>query len=230
MKKLFKQIIWVMVLALGLVSQASAALQEGKDYEVLSRPLQQIQKDKIEVAEFFGYFCVHCYRLNPVLFKYAKSWASDTYLRPIHVVWSDDMMGLAKVAAAVNASGLKYQADSAVFEAVYVQKLNLSDANTFKQWASKQTAFDGKKLILAYQSVTNQSQAKQMANLTEQLQIEGTPTIIVGGKYRMNLTGDWNVDMKHVNEMIQRVRQERGLKAPEIQRSRGGVIAKSANQ
>ena len=35
------------------------------------------------------------------------------------------------------------------------------------------------------------------------MNIEGTPTIIVGGKYMMRFSsGDWNVSMNKVDEMI----------------------------
>ena len=59
------------------------------------------------------------------------------------------------------------------------------------------------KLIAAYDSFGNQAQAKQMADLTVEMNIEGTPTIIVGGKYMMRFSsGDWNVSMNKVDEMI----------------------------
>ncbi|MDO4997247.1 MAG: thiol:disulfide interchange protein DsbA/DsbL [Neisseria sp.] len=228
-----KRILSATLLACGIATSAQAALVEGQDYVTLTKPLPQQDANKIEVAEFFGYFCVHCYHLNPVLFKHAKAWSSDTYLRPIHVVWQPEMHGLARISAAVNASGLKYSADPAIFQAVYEEKQNLADEATFKAWAAKQTSFDSKKLLAAYDSFANQSQAKQMADLTAQYNIEGTPTIIVGGKYKMNLSGDWQITMKKVDEMIAKVRAERGMKAvapKAAARSRGASIAKAANR
>lgn len=220
-------------LSLGLAA-AHAEIKEGTDYAVLAKPLPQQQKDKIEVAEFFGYFCVHCFHLEPVLQKHSKKWSSDTYIRSIHVVWQPEMEGMARIAAAVNSSGMKYQANLPVFKAIYEQRLNLSDPATFKQWAAAQTSFDGAKLAAAYDSFGNQAQAKQMAELTEQMGINGTPTFIVGGKYRVIFTGtDWDVSMKKVEEIIDKVRQERGMKAPAPQaaaRSKGAALAKAANK
>lgn len=227
--------VWIAAaLAAGLASQAHAALQEGQDYTVLPQALPQQQADKIEVTEFFGYFCVHCYHLNPVLLKHAKSWPADTYLHPVHVVWSPDMEGFARITAAVNAADLKHQASPALFEAIYTQKLNLADSGEFKKWAGAQKTFDGQKLIAAYDSFSNKAQAKQMADLTAQYHIEGTPTIIVGGKYRMKLSGDWEQSMKKVDEMVAKVRKERGMKTPaQVSaniKSRGALIAKTANR
>ena len=166
--------------------------------------------------------------------KHSKKWASDTYLRPLHVVWQPEMMGLARVAAAVNSSNMKYQANLPIFRAFYEEKINLADSATFKKWAAAQTSFDGAKLIAAYDSFGNQAQAKQMADLTVEMNIEGTPTIIVGGKYMMRFSGgDWNVSMNKVDEMIAKVRQERGMKAPAAKAAignTGAAIAKAANK
>lgn len=231
-----KHIATALLLA-GLSIGASAEVTEGKDYKVLSKPIPQLQKDKIEVTEFFGYFCVHCYDLEPVIQKHAKTWASDVYLRPIHVVWQDEMMGLARVAAAVNSSGLKESANMPIFYAVYKQGLNLADDGIFTQWAQKQTDFDGKKLLAAYTSFSNQNQAKQMADLTAEFSIDGTPTVIIGGKYQMIFTSgeSWDSRMNKVGELITKVRQERGMTAPVTKTStsrtgRAGSIAKLANQ
>ncbi|WP_338809482.1 thiol:disulfide interchange protein DsbA/DsbL [Neisseria leonii] len=221
------------VLALAAALPAQAALVEGEDYVVLAKPMAQQNPEKIEVAEFFGYFCVHCYNLNPVLLKRERTWASDTYLRPIHVVWSPDMMGLARIAAAVNSTGMKKQASQAVFEAVYNQKINLADADTFKKWAEAQTAFDGKKLVAAYNGFSNPAQAQTMADLTMQHNIESTPTFIVGGKYQMRFKGTWEQNLDKVDEMIAKVRKERGMKAPAAKarpRSLGASAAKAANR
>lgn len=230
-----KKTLLAAVLAAGFAAHAQAALIEGQDYTVLAKPLPQQQADKIEVTEFFGYFCVHCYHLNPVLLKHAKAWPADTYLHPVHVVWSPEMEGFARIAAAVNTAGLKHQASPALFEAVYTQKLNLADSAEFKKWAAAQKTFDSQKLIAAYDSFSNKAQAEQMADLTAQYNIEGTPTIIVGGKYRMKLGGDWEQSMKKVDEMVAKVRSERGMKAPEtkaakVAKARGAALAKAANR
>ncbi|MDO4696777.1 MAG: thiol:disulfide interchange protein DsbA/DsbL [Neisseria sp.] len=229
-----KQVLIAAVLAAGFAARAQAALQEGRDYTVLAKPLPQQQADKIEVTEFFGYFCVHCYHLNPILLKHAKSWPADTYLHPVHVVWSPDMEGFARITAAVNAADLKHQASPALFEAVYAKKLNLADSGEFKKWAAAQKTFDSQKLLAAYDSFSNKAQAGQMADLTAQYNIEGTPTIIVGGKYRMKLGGNWEESMKKVDEMVAQVRKERGMKIPAQTssnvKSRGALIAKTANR
>lgn len=229
-----KSLLLAATAAFGLAANTYAAT-EGTDYTVLPKPIPQLQADKIEVLEFFGYFCVHCYNLDPIILKHSKTFPADTYLRTEHVVWQPEMLGFARVAAAVNSSGLKYQANPEVFKAVYDQKINLADTATFKQWAENQKSFDGKKLIAAYDSFSNPAQAKQMEELTNTYQISGTPTVVVGGKYQVKFTGDWNAGMKTIDELVAKVRSERGMKTPAAKKaaalkSKGASIAKSANK
>ncbi len=224
----------------GLMMAANVhAAEQGTDYTVLAKPIPQLQADKIEVLEFFGYFCIHCYHLDPILLKHAQAFPSDTYLRSEHVVWDEQMLGFARVAAAVNASGEKYRANPAIFNAVFEQKINLGEPATFKQWAAQQTAFDGKKVLVAFDGFSNQAEAKKMQQLTSDYQISSTPTVIVGGKYQVVFKQGWEAGMKTIDELVQKVRDERGMKVPAAAvpakaatplKSKGAAIAKSANR
>ena len=215
-----------------LLPVSAQAAVEGKDYTVLPKPIPQQQADKIEVLEFFGYFCVHCYHLDPVLLNHTKTFAKDTYLRTEHVVWQPEMLGLARVAAAVDDSGLKRQANSAIFQAVYEQKINLADSATFKQWAQAQKSFDGKKLIAAYDSPASLNRAKKMEELTVAYRIGSTPTVIVGGQYQVKFGNDWNAGMKTIDELVEKVRGEGKTRAEDgksAPKSKGASFARSAN-
>ena len=52
-----------------------------------------------------------------------------------------------------------------------------------------------------------------MQSLTETYRIEGTPDVIVGGKYRVIFGSDWAHGQKTIGELINKVRQERSGKA-----------------
>lgn len=191
------------------------AATEGVDYEVLATPVVQLEDNKVEVAEFFGYFCPHCQNLDPILLAHTKKFASDTYFRAEHVVWNPSRdVGLARLAAAVNQSGLKYSANPLIFSAFINQGVQLHDENVAKQWISSQKSFNASKLLAAYDSFSNQAQAKQMADWTMQYNITGTPTVVVGGKYKVLFNNGYDAGMKTIDELVQQVRKEKGLPTP----------------
>lgn len=126
--------------AASAASAAPVALVEGLNYTTLSTPIPQQQAGKVEVLEFFGYFCPHCAHLEPVLSKHVKTFKDDTYLRTEHVVWGDEMKPLARLAAAVDiaVADTKDIANSHIFDAMVNQKVKLQDPETLKNgWPSK---------------------------------------------------------------------------------------------
>ena len=227
---LFKKLMAAAVMTVGMVGASQAALVEGTDYVVLPEAIPQLQQDKIEVLEFFGYFCIHCKNLEPTMAAHVKTFPTDTYFRAEHVVWRPEHLGLARIAAAVNATGMKYQANPAIFKAVMDEGVDLSNPETFKQWAAQQTAFDGQKLLAAFNGFQNQTEAKNMAELSTKYKIQGTPTIIVGGKYQLQ-----SQDMGKLDELVQKVRTERGMPAAQAKpvlkvKATGSRLATQANQ
>ena len=154
------------------------ALTEGVDYEKMPVEVEPVQKDKIEVTEFFAYWCPHCADLEPVISKHVRTFASDTVLRKEHIIWDEGRdFNFARLYAAAKQSGLEHQVTPAVFEAVVRQRINLGE-------------------------------------LTAKYGIDGTPTVVVGGKYRVLFKNGYESGMKTIDELVQKVRQERGMKQP----------------
>lgn len=230
LKKLFTIIATNLILMTGIAKAAVV----NDDYIILKKPIAQLHKNKIEVLEFFGYNCVHCYHLEPFILKEIKSFAPDTYFRSVHVVWGDEEgKNLARIAAAVNSTGLKQRANPLIYDAMFIKKINLSDPKVFNQWAAKQTAFDGNKLIKAYNSLENRAETNKMQSLTENYKINGTPTVIVGGKYEVLFKNGFQAGMKTINELIEKVRKENKSQVTNMRKlpkSLGASLAGSSNR
>ncbi len=217
----------IVSLLLGVFTTLPAyALTEGKDYEEMPVTIDSLpeNKNKIEITEFFAYWCPHCYDLEPIISKYSKNLASDTVFRAEHVVWVKDRdFGLARLAAAVQQSGLKYRANQLIFDALVRDRINLGDPEILNKWASEQKSFNGKRLLDAYNSFNNQNMAKQMEDWTGKYGIDGTPTVVVGGKYKVKFSQGYEAGMKTIDELVEKVRQERGMKAPAAKVATKGI-------
>ena len=207
------------------VTAAQAKAVEGTDYIVRSNEIKPVQSDKIEVTEFFSYFCIHCQHLEPIIEQQSKRFASDTVLRQEHVVWQPAHQTLARLAAAVKSTGLSRQANQAIFKALMDGVV--TDETSLKNWIQQQPY--GSRLLAAYNSPQSAAAAQTMQQQTVTYNITKTPTMVVGGKYE--LTNSQN--MAVLQELIEKVRAERGMPAPAphaIVRSRGAAIAGQANR
>lgn len=190
---------------------APASLVEGKDYTVLAAPIPQQKADKVEVLEFFGYFCPHCAHFDPIMREHAKTFGRDTYLRAEHVVWQPEMLPLARLAAAVNHAHLADTANPAIYAALEenaAAPLDYRSAKTVRRWIAKQPF--AKKLLPAFDAPAAQTGAKKMQNLTERYHIDATPTVVVGGKYAL-VFDDLAGSPAKIDALIRKVRSERHL-------------------
>ncbi|WP_239325966.1 thiol:disulfide interchange protein DsbA/DsbL [Snodgrassella gandavensis] len=231
---MLKKIITLMATTLAFASGLVQAALVNVDYIVLDKPIPQLHNNKIEVLEFFSYSCIHCSHLEPYMLKEMKSFAPDTYLRPVHVVWDDSVYyNLARVAAAVNSTGMKLQADPPIFDAIFNKHIELWRPEVFNKWAVQQTTFDGQKLVKAYNSLENAAAATSMRKLSEKYDIQSTPIVIVGGKYQLKFPRGFEAGMKTLNELIEKVRNENSTGAAttrKLPKSIGASLAASANR
>ena len=214
-----------------VAAAAQAQAVEGQDYIVRTQIIEPVDPAKIEVVEFFGYFCPHCQTLDPIILKQARNFAPDTVYRTEHVVWRPEHVNFARILAAVNQSGIKQQANAQIFNAIIHQRQNLADEPTFRSWAQQQPF--GSKLLAAYDDGKSAAAAEKMKQLTELYKIEGTPTVIVGCKYQLTFANGFEAGMVTMNELIAKVRAERGMPAPApkaVLPSRGSSFARQANQ
>ncbi|MBH5329817.1 thiol:disulfide interchange protein DsbA/DsbL [Eikenella sp. S3360] len=212
-------------LAVFAVGTAQAKAVEGTDYIVRTNVIKPVHPNKIEVTEFFGYFCVHCQHLEPAIEQQSKRFASDTVLRQEHIVWQPAHQTLAQLSAAVQSTGLSRQANRAIFSALMDGKV--TDEASLKNWIQQQPY--GSRLLAAYNSPQAAAAARNLQQQTVAYNITKTPTIVVGGKYE--LTDSKN--MQVLQELIEKVRAERGMPAPAPRatvRSRAASLAGQANR
>lgn len=194
-------------LAIGLMligSLAQAAVVEGKDYRTLSNP-QPRTPGKVDVVEFFSYSCIHCYNLEPVMAAWKKTQPADVKVSREQVVWGKNMEGLAKLQATMKATGTEDKLHRPAFEAVMKQRLNLGDEAVLAPWLAKQPGVDSQRFMATFKSFGMQAAVNRAAKLTRDYQVEGTPLVVVAGKYAVNPAEPARV-VEVVNELVAKAR------------------------
>ncbi|MES2048269.1 MAG: thiol:disulfide interchange protein DsbA/DsbL [Pseudomonadota bacterium] len=174
-----------LALSLGLIAAtagaSSANPENGKEYKVLARPQPAEMGKKVEVIEFFGYFCPHCRAFEPYLADWVKKQGENILFKRIHVNFHD-LVTQQKLYYTLEALGKTEEFQSKVFDAFHVERNQLrSDADimafVLKNGLDKQKFFD------VYNSFSIQSKLSRTTQLQEACQIGGVPTIIIDGRY-----------------------------------------------
>lgn len=208
--------LWFASLCLTLAwsAAAHAELIAGKQYTLIA-PAEPTETGKnIEVLEFFSYACPHCHDLEPTLNAWAKTLPKDVTFRRLPAVFSDTYMAYAKVFYTADAMGLLEKLHPAIFNAVHVQKLDLSNEKTLLDWVAKQ-GVDSKKFATMHASFSVVSKAQRAKQLTRSFGISGVPSLAVEGKFltSSSLAGGNEQLMPVLDDLIKKARLERGGKS-----------------
>jgi thiol:disulfide interchange protein DsbA len=163
----------------------------GTDFEVISPAQPTWGTGKIEVAEVFSYRCIHCAEFQPKVNAWkAKSLPADARWEYVPAVFGGTWDTFARAYFAAQLMGIQPKTHDKVFNGVFVDQSagngSLEDiAKMYSAWGVDQAKFLA--AMNSFGVTAKINRAKQFAMRTG---ITATPTIIVNGKYRVNVTQD----------------------------------------
>lgn len=162
--------------------------QAGVDYMTLDKavPYEPVA-GKVEVVEFFGYWCPHCNAFEPELEAWLKRLPATVSFKRVPVAFNEAQTPLQKLFFTLETLGLVDTMQRKVFTAIHAEKVNLSTQEGAIAWALKQ-GIDQKKFVDAYNSFgvnTKVAKAKQFVNTYK---IDGVPALGVAGRFYVDGT------------------------------------------
>ena len=155
-------------------------------YTTLANAVQVENPAKVEVAEYFWYGCIHCYNLEPLLEAWVPKLPADAYFRRIPAVfneprWAQD----AAIFYTFEALGVLNRLHRPLFDAIHKDRMRTDNPAALEEWLVKNNV-DPKKFDAALKSFTIQSKVKRAQQLTAAARIDGTPTLVVQGRYSIS--------------------------------------------
>jgi thiol:disulfide interchange protein DsbA len=167
--------------ALPLRAQQGAAA----GYSTLQNAMPVENPGRIEIAEFFWYGCIHCYNLEPAIEAWLPKLPADTYFRRIPAVFSPRWAHDAAIYYAFEALGVLGKLHRPLFDAIHKDRLKTDDPAALNQWLGR-NGVDQAKFDAAMKSFGVQSKVKRAAQITTGAQIDGTPALMVQGRYTIS--------------------------------------------
>jgi len=193
---------------LTLAARAQGAAVEGRDYARLAQPLAMPATGKVEVVEFFGYWCPHCNSFEPTLDAWARKLPADVAFHRVPVAFSAPQEPYAKIYFTLEAMGLLEQMHRKVFAAIHVQRQHLDKESEILAFMTA-NGVDGTKFSETFKSFTVASKFKQARQLADAYRIDGVPTLGIQGRFftSPSLAGGAEQALRVTDQLIQRVRQ-----------------------
>ena len=181
--RLFRQI--VMSVSFGLMAGGAIGAvgnpELGKEYTVLQNAQPVESGKKIEVTEFFAYYCPHCYALEPLMAEWVKKQGDNIVFKRVHV--SDPRaVPQQKLFFALDAMGKVDQYHLKAFQAIHIDRHRLQSDAEILEFAVK-AGIDKQKFLEAYNSFSAQSKMNRTTQLMSVYNVNSWPMIAIDGRF-----------------------------------------------
>jgi len=155
----------------------------GAEFRTLAtaQPTQKVE-GKVEVIEFFMYHCPACYAVDTPLTEWAKKNEAKVNFRRIHLSSGELRDFEARLFATLEALQLQDAMYGKVLEAWHKERRRLRSDEENLNWALR-NGIDKDKFLSAYNSFGVAMRLKSLARMAEAYGVNGTPTIVVNGKF-----------------------------------------------
>ncbi|MFL6710527.1 MAG: thiol:disulfide interchange protein DsbA/DsbL [Massilia sp.] len=169
---------------LPLSTAASAAdFKNGADYLTLPEAQNTDAAGKVEVTEFFAYYCPHCNAFEPALHAWVKKNAANIVFKRVHVsVNSPAVQVQQRLFYTLDALGAVEQYHQKVFDAMHVERNRLASEEAAFDWAQK-AGLDRAKFIEAWNSFGVQAKLRRANAMMAAYRIDSWPTVAIDGRY-----------------------------------------------
>jgi protein dithiol oxidoreductase (disulfide-forming) len=192
-------------------ARAQGGAVEGQHYVRLSTPaavtLPSPDK-KIEVVEFFGYWCPHCHAFESTLEAWVKKLPADVHFRRVPVAFQPPQIPLQKAYYALEDMGLIGNMHRRIFAAIHTQGKRLfSEAEVIEFVGAN--GVDVAKFREAFGSFSINTRINRARQLSAEYKIDGVPTLGVQGRFYTSgsLAGGNDRMVSVADVLIQRARQ-----------------------
>jgi len=178
------------LLTLALIASTAGASPvspvKGVDYVALKVPQEtKAAPGKVEVIEFFMYHCPACNATEVEIAEWLKKQGDKVEFRRIHLPYDGPNDPEAHLFLTLQALGLEQSMHAKVLKTWHIDHIRLKTDQDNIDWAVA-NGIDKTKFVDAYQSFSVTSARMRLPKLSENYEVENTPTFIVNGRYLTN--------------------------------------------
>lgn len=175
-----------LLLASACTAQSSTApYTEGNEYVTLPAPPQRLSSEgKVEVVEVFSYGCIHCAQFAPAAEKLRKQLPAGVAFKLLPAPFSAEWLPFARAYYAAKQLGVVERTHMALFDAKFAQHFPINSMDELADFYAREGVDRAEFMRIATSSEATAKLKEDLA-LIQKWQVDGTPTIVVNGKYRV---------------------------------------------
>jgi protein dithiol oxidoreductase (disulfide-forming) len=170
----------------GADASAQAPFTDGKEYVTLPAPYQRDSSSgKIEVVEVFSYACIHCAEFSPYADQLRKELPAGVDFKLVPAPFNDSWVPFARAYYAAKKLGVLDQTHDLLFQKKFIDQYPINSPDEIANFYASQ-GVNRDQFMKIYNSPETDAAIKKDLALIQAWGVDGTPTIVVDGKYRSN--------------------------------------------
>ncbi len=170
-------------------SSDPASYAEGTDYVTLAAPHQRYSNaGKVEVVEVFSYGCIHCAQFAPEADKLRKELPAGVQFKLMPASFNEEWLPFARAFYAARQLGAVDRTHLQLFVAKFTEHYPLNSLGELADYYARDGVNRADFMRIATSKATTASMGRDF-QLLRKWQVDGTPTLVVDGKYRVITTG-----------------------------------------
>ncbi len=166
-------------------SGTPAPYTEGDQYVTLPGPHQRYSSEgKVEVAEVFSYGCIHCAEFAPIAEKLKESLPKGVKFELVPAPFSAEWLPFARAYYAAKQLGVADRTHLQLFVAKFAQHYPINTMDELADYYAREGVDRAEFMRLATSDAATTKLKADLA-LIQKWGVDGTPSIVVNGKYRV---------------------------------------------
>jgi thiol:disulfide interchange protein DsbA len=164
--------------------ETPAPFTEGDQYVTLPGPHERLSPEgKVEVVEVFSYGCIHCAHFAPIAEQLRKSLPKGVVFKLMPAPFNEAWLPFARAYYAAKQLGVVDRTHLLLFQAKFEQQYPINTLDELADFYASHGVNRAEFMRIANSPAATEQMKKDFA-LLQKWQIDGTPTLVVDGKYR----------------------------------------------
>ncbi len=178
----------------------------GKDYvEIVNGQPFEPKNGKVEVVEVFGFVCPACARFQPDVSAWKATLPADVRFTYVPAMFGGTWDNYARAYYAAESMGIESKTHDAVYKAIHIDQAlkgerGQDSVEDIAAFYAKAGGVDAKQFASTMASFAVSAKANKAKAFALRAQIQGTPTLVVDGKYQVK--GESYADMLRIADQL----------------------------
>lgn len=199
------------LLLIQLPAAAEPAFREGVDYTRIVPAQPTAHPGKIEVVELFWYGCPHCHRFQPYVEQWLKNKPADVEYIRMPAILRDSWALHARAFYTAEALGKLEEIHMPLFDAIHKEKRDLNSEQALSRFFAEH-GVDPAEFRKVFHSFAVDSKVRRARQMTRRYRTQGTPSVVVNGKYRSDpgVAKGFDKLIQVIDYLVNKERKEHG--------------------